>query len=199
MRAVSRIGRQLSPALLIGMLIAAMAVQPVLANHELGHRGTVGFHALVDTQASPGATCTYRELEPIGGYWEGYLRRISVAPPRMRAIAAPQKVGWQFTVQRKESFEGASTAWYETYTSPWQNATTNSTSDASFTSMSVRVFGANSTDGSYSYRVLVKMRWYRANGTTQGTAIHKVDNYRLVEGTYEGRSMVPRCFGVESH
>jgi hypothetical protein len=145
MPALSRIGRRLSPAVAIVILIAAMSVQPVLADHEVGHHtGTVGFHALVDTDASPGADCKYKEMAPIGGYWEGVLKRITVKPPRMRAIAAPQKVAWQFTVQRKESFEGASTAWYATYTSPLQAATTNSTSDASFAPMGVRVIGANS-------------------------------------------------------
>ncbi len=183
----------------MGILIAASSVQPVLADKERGHTGTVGFHALVDTNASPGADCIYKEMNPIGGYWEGVLRRIRVAPPRMRASAGVQKMGWQFTVERKESFEGASTPWYETYESPFQNATTNTTSDASFTSMRVRVFGANSRDSSFSYRVHVKMRWYRANGSTRGTALHRVEKYGLIEGTYEEISIYPRCFGTASH
>lgn len=175
-----QVRRRLAFAAGSGLLLALLIGGPAVADSELGHTGTTGVHSLRDASSTPGATCKYRFAT------DSYvLKRITVAPPRVRAISGSQQVGWKFTVQRRFAFEGTTTSWYETYSSTVQTATTDSAHDATFTSKTVSVLGAGATDGMFSYRVLIRMLWYRAGGGTQGTAVHKVDWYRLVDNPFE--------------
>ncbi|CAN5720099.1 hypothetical protein BH23CHL7_BH23CHL7_08610 [soil metagenome] len=72
--------------------VATLVAAPVAADLELGHKGHVGYHALIDTQTKPGASCIYRttterdsDNEPGMIYWEGRLARLEVRPPVMRS------------------------------------------------------------------------------------------------------------------
>ena len=182
--------RRLAIAAVGAFSLAMLAGGPAMASHT----GTVGSHSLRDSTTAPGDTCKYREITDPPYESVYVLKRITVAPPRVRAISGTQKVGWKFTVQRKESFEGASTGWLETYSSPIQTAMTNSAHDAAFTSKTVSVIGAH-TDTLLRYRVLVTMLWYRANGSIQGTAIQQVHWYKLV-GPAAARNK-DYCYGVD--
>ncbi len=166
-----------------GLAVTALAIGPVLADEELGHTGSVGFHALRDSANGGGAICSYKRLNPSpGGYsYEAKLKWIDVRPPKVRAISGTQEVGWRFMVERVRQVANAT--WVLRYTSPIQRDVTNASTNAQFTKRGINVVlnTTSADDGpEYEYRVKVKMFWYRANGTVQGTATHLVSNYRQV-------------------
>ncbi len=180
--------KRLSRAVAFACLVAGLllATAPVaLADTELGHKGTVGIHSLVDSASSPGATCKYKYLSK---YDYGKLKRIFVQPPRMRAVAGmnAQTVGWKFTVQRRIISIVGATRWKKTYTSPQMKAVTDDAHNAAFNTASVAVrvpFGPEAQDAFAIYRVTVKMFWHRGNGSVQGKARHRVEFYRSVFDT----------------
>jgi hypothetical protein len=172
-------------------LAVVLAVGPVSADTELGHRGQVGAHSLRDSANRGGALCTYRTLgEAHNVYWEGELRRIDVRPPRMRATAGTQAVGWRFIIRRHRD-DGRSRV---TYRSPIQKSTATRTQNASFSRMGVKVAAPTWFDDSwgrtvvFNYQVRVRMFWYRPDGTVQGRARHRVDYYDLSSGGSEDGS-----------
>jgi hypothetical protein len=175
------------------MLLVLVAAGPVLADHEQGHTGIVGFHELRDGKTG-GAVCRYKQLvpSPSGYTYEAKLKRIDVRAPRVRASSGSQEVGWRFIVERR-GYSGTWSPWVVTYRSPVQRDTTNTTTDASFTSMGVAVaVPTTSADDSpaYVYRVLVRMFWYGADGRTRGSALHLTERYRTVLNYASGRDPV---------
>lgn len=166
------------------LVFATLAISPALADRELGHTGTVGFHTLRDSSSKGGAICQYKGIYPSpGGYsYEGKLKWIDVRPPKVRAIAGVQKVGWRFMVERQRLANSVG-PWVLRYTSRIQTDMTNSNTNASFSMKGINVVVPTSgADDSpeYLYRVKVKMFWYKPNGSVQGTATHLVENYRQV-------------------
>lgn len=169
------------------VFVALATAQPVFADEELGERGTVGQHSLTDTFSNPGARCKYREMSDPDDV--GRLRRIVVRPPNMRAVAGKddQMVGWQFTVQRRITHGRDPRFWEKRYISPTYTATTDDAHDAPFSEASVRVYVPFTEPGSghgyAEYRVNVTMFWYRADGSVQGMAKHRVEFYQMVMDT----------------
>jgi hypothetical protein len=164
--------RRIAWSMVLASLIAVMAVGPVAADTELGHKGTVGKHSLRDSSRQGGVFCYYKTLSESKNHFEGKLNRLVVRPPKMRSISGVQKVGWRFIVQRS-IYDGP---WKRTYRSPIQRAKATSNTNASFSRMSVKVnVPADGLEAGYSYRVIVKMFWYRPNGTIRGSARHLVD------------------------
>lgn len=167
--------RHLFVAVNVGIAVLAGA-QPVFADKELGHTGTVGAHSLVDTSANPGAVAKYRYY-PSDGF--GWLKRLKVNPPKMKAVAGEgaQTVGWRFSVERKVCGLGGCDRWRLRYTSPEMTSVTDDSHNAAFTHMAVAVnvpCGHNCADAGAIYRVNVKMIWHHPNGNVQGTAVHRV-------------------------
>jgi hypothetical protein len=159
------------------LLLAFTAAVPVQADTELSETGTTGFHALRDSQSRPGASCRYEGVYPTPGHYsyEGKLEWISVRPPKVRAISGSQQVGWRFIVERLDI---STTNWVVRYKSPIQRETTSATKNASFSSKGINVTVPTRSadqDPTYEYRVKVKMFWYTANGSVQGTSTHLVD------------------------
>jgi len=175
------------------MLLVLVAAGPVLGDQERGHTGVVGFHELRDGKTG-GAVCRYKEIapSPTGYDYEAKLKRIDVRPPRVRASSGSQEVGWRFIVERR-GYSDTWSPWVVTYRSPVQRDATNTTTDAPFTGMGVAVAvpttGADSSTA-YVYRVLVKMFWYSADGSTRGTALHLTERYRTVLNYASGRDPV---------
>jgi hypothetical protein len=181
---VASIGRRQVVAAIGALLFAGSVVNPVLADTEQGHTGTVGFHQLRDNSTYGASLCGYTGTgSPPSGYsYEGELDTLAVRPPKVRAISGSQKVGWRFTVQRRSEDELSAMwfSWVDRYRSPIQRKVTNSTTNAAFTWMDVDVNVPTSSFEAtprYQYRVLVKMFWFRADGSIQGTATHRVDWY----------------------
>lgn len=172
-------------------LAALGAAQPVFADTELGHNGTVGVHSLTDTSASPGAIARYKYNNADGFGW---LKRLFVHPPNMRAVAgrSAQTVGWLFTVERKICGLGGCDIWRLRYTSPEMTAVTDDSHNAAFSDATVGVTvpcGHNCADAGATYRVNVKMIWHRPNQSVQGTARHRVYYYRAQMDTGESGVM----------
>jgi hypothetical protein len=169
--------RSLTASLLLAVLVAIMAAGPAAADAELGHKGQVGAHYMRDTYSDGAAKCTYRTtFEGSGSHW-WKLRRIDVRPPRVFAISGSQKVGWRFVIQRSED-QGP---WQVAYRSPVQKATASVNTRAAFASMGSRVSvppPSSQFDNHHFIRVVVKMIWYRADGSQRGSARHLVDFYR---------------------
>jgi hypothetical protein len=191
--------RRLAGVALALPLLAVLVAAPVAADLERGHKGHVGYHALVDTEANAGARCIYRTVveresgdpaHPI--YWEGRLRRLEVNPPIMRtALAATQKVGWRFIIQRAKdggTFE-------RVYRSPVQVQRLRVNRESSFLPMGVdlRVPKASRHENRHEYRVMVKMFWYGADGSVSGSALHQLSWYELVIRGKTQRTWIPTC------
>jgi hypothetical protein len=182
----SAVFRRASVVALMALCLIAGA-QPALAVASLSQTGTVGFYSLNDTSASPGADAIYRYES---GYDVWRLRHVVVHAPNVRAVSgsSAQKVGWAFTVQRRECGWGprglACGSWYVRYSSPTFAATTNDATNAPFSDESVGVrLPQMIYDGTYEYRAIVKMFWYRATGNVQGTATARVYYYKQIMGT----------------
>lgn len=167
-------------AAVIGLLVGA---SPVAAYAELRTTGTVGAHSLTDTRQSPGADCLYRYSDH-GTAW--FLRHITIDPPNMRAVPGQgeQQVGWSFTIHRKVVGLGGTSPWEHRYTSPVMRETTDSSHDASFSPMGVRVLGTHgsTSDSKYLYRAFVKAIWYQPGGNVMGTARMRVEWFKTFMG-----------------
>lgn len=158
------------------LLVLVLCASPATAYKHLSANGTTGTHGMTDKRSSPGADCTYR-FTRFGTQWE--LRRIKIRPPNVEAAplqADPeQQVGWRFTVERryKDAFHVEPGPWVHLYTSPTQKRMTDADHDAPFTPIEVgiRIPGDSSSDVWYKYRVIVKVFWYRDNGSVNGTAL----------------------------
>ena len=178
--------RSLRGLLAIGVLITAGALgaQPVLADTELGHTGTVGVHSLNDTASHPTVHCGYGFNNT---YQVNNLQHIWVEPPRMKAVSGNnhQTVGWRAIVQRRWGATGSNPVWTDVFTSVERTAVTDASTNAAFgfnwASISVTPpFSAKYNQSQFAqYRVIVKMVWHKSNGSTQGTAMHRVDHYFL--------------------
>jgi hypothetical protein len=164
-------------------LCALVVAQPALAYTETGHTGTTGVHSVTDTKAHPGVVCVYDYSTGDGAY---RLNHIYVNAPNMKAVAgmSSEKVAWTFTIQRRDNGFGGAGPWQNRYTSPKFSAMTNSTTNAAFSQMGVKVivpyeYGA---DAAAEYRALVKMYWYGSNGTSViGSATGRLGWYNLYE------------------
>ncbi|HYI22747.1 MAG TPA: hypothetical protein VEX62_08950 [Candidatus Limnocylindrales bacterium] len=188
------------------LLLAFTAAVPVQADTELGQTGTTGFHALRDSPSRPGYTCHYKGIYPPSGgdRYEGKLNQIDVRPPRMKAIAGHQEVGWRFMIERLNQSVNPPIVMV-TYKSSIQRDTTSSSRNASFSmrSVSVRLPADGAyEDTIYEYRVKVKMFWYTANGGVQGTSTHRADWFEEVLHNFPeqdgGRDGTVTSFGEQA-
>ena len=172
------VGRLAAPAgLALGLMLGA---QPVLADTELGHTGTVGPHIVSDGFAA--VTCAYTYLPASDVY---RLTKINVAYPSIAAVVGKshQKVGWQAIVQRKYGgYPTSNLQWVNDFASAEMTAYTSDNSYANFQNfrhISVTVpYGPSAQNTHYAaYRVLIKMFWHTPSGGVQGTALHRHDHY----------------------
>ena len=182
-------GRRIRGVFIVAAVTGALMIgaQPVFADVELGHTGTVGVHSLTDTSDSPGVTAKYKYNSSDGFGW---LKRLRVEAPHVRAVAgkSSQVVGYQFQVWRKVCGLGGCDTWRLRYTSPEMQAVTDDSHDAALPAASVSVTvpcGHGCEDAGAIYRVVVKMTWYRGNGSVQGTAKHRVYWYAASMDTGE--------------
>jgi hypothetical protein len=185
--------RRILGAALTAPLVAMLFAAPVSADIERGHKGHVGYHALVDTQADAGARCIYRTVsQPGAEIYIGRLGRLHVNPPKMRtALATTQKVGWRFIIQRAKD-NGAFT---RIYRSPIQVQRLRVNRESSFVPMGtdVTVPKASRHENRHTYRVMVKMFWYASDGTVSGGALHQLSWYELVLRGETERTWTPTC------
>jgi hypothetical protein len=167
--------------ILAGSLVGLLSIaQPALGFTKLNTTGTVGAYKVLDSQAFPGGLCTY-DYSSANQAWK--LKHIHVGPPRMKAVPGmgTEKVGWQFTIQRREIGFGGPGPWENRYTSPTFTASTDSTHNAPFNAwegVKVIVPFQIGADASAEYRAKAKLIWYKANGTgVLGSVTGRIDWY----------------------
>jgi hypothetical protein len=171
-------------AVLIGLLTAAITAGPVAAAFDWGQTGRTGPRLIADSLSESSVRCDYGTVgvqeSPDEWYrWQGKLTRLDVRPPQMWSIAGTQRVGWRFIVQRaKKPTSTFNDPWFTTYRSAIQTATATQVDSAAFTPMHVKVAVPKGTlERNHAYRVMLKLFWYRANGTVQGTAKYLLSYY----------------------
>lgn len=174
--------RRLILIVVAAALAALIGAQPIAAYKELRTTGTVGAHSLSDTKQLPGAICAYAYSDR---GTKSTLRYMMVDSPNVRAVPGQgrQRVGWSFTIERKIVALGGTSPWEHRYTSPVSKRTTDSTHDAEFSPMEVRVPSSRESgeDNHFFYRATVKAFWYRPNGNVMGTAKMRVEWFVSVE------------------
>jgi len=153
------------------MAIAMFALaQPTLAFNQAGRTGQTGHFGFQDTHNFPDGQCHY-------GPGVNSLRSIYVSFPDVGAAPGfgTEKVGWQYTVQRKLAGAG----WTDRLTSKVLTAYAQSSSYANFPDPSARVIVPKGPEGAGAlYRVNIKAFWFAADGTTViGTATASVKYY----------------------
>jgi len=171
--------RALRVVVIGGMAISALAAgRAALGYTELKVTGTVGAHSLWDTEAVPGATCLFKHRS---GTFR--LSHIDASPPRMKAVPGmgTEVVAWSFTVQRRIVDSGGAGPWKDRFTSQKFTSSTNAKHNANFggaQGVHVVVPFEAGGDASANYREIVKLFWYKSDGTTiLGTATERVDWY----------------------
>ncbi len=167
-------------------IVAVLVVgQTALGYVETKTTGTVGAHSLSDTTGSPAAICVYKP-SPIANVTQ--LKHIDVNAPQVKAIAGmgTETVGWRFVIQRTRF--GITPHWKRIYRSPIWKASTDSAHDASFSQEGANVVVPHPyATGGYGFRVIVKLYWYKANGTTvKGSTSGRLEWYVISHGTNPG-------------
>ncbi len=153
------------------------------AGVPVSHRGSVGAHSLTDDQEYPGVTCRYdRDMN---------VTRVTVRPPtvfaRDRTSARDrQSVGWVVELQYQGPTGGS---WSTVQKSSVATATAFDDTAAPFRTRNVAIAHPK---GSGSWRVVVRMLWYRPGTSSvwQGTARHRVTVY---DYPLAGPGDVPFC------
>jgi hypothetical protein len=117
---------------------------------------------------------------PTSPYWEWQLRSILVTGPEVFGLRDGQTVGWRFIVDRRTS-DGD---WVRRYRSPIQKAIASTSKRVAFSSMDVKVdlppFAYET-----SYRVAVKVIWYKPDGTVKRAEKSGVQTYRIwIDGQF---------------
>lgn len=151
------------------MLGLAVGIAPVAsADTARAHSGNPGAHQLIDSDASPGATCSYDAVA-------GSLIRIDARAPRVYAVDTSQGVDEQIVgargrLQRRPT---PGDAWDTVAWGPAWIAT--ATDVVSPFADSVHFAPWRPGD----YRVQWVLTWYGIGGVRTGLAIHEVDRYGL--------------------
>jgi hypothetical protein len=135
------------------------------------------------------ANCSYKVTQSgTYGWTRALLKEIVVSPPTVAKKTGTNSVGWRFIVER--SLDRENGPWKITYRSPIQHAFKS----AKFTPMSVGVTvpkNGGDRDRVY-YHVILKMFWYRADGSVQDKVKHPMyDMYVIVDGEELGDAFCP--------
>lgn len=200
---IQRLHRQAPPllAFMTAVVVTLLAVAPVVANVDLGDKGSVGPHTLIDSMTAASVRCSYATISD-GTAWRGKLAHIDVQPPLLRSISGRQLVGWRFIVHRyKNNYAPGRThsIWdpnVVTYRSPVQTATATEDADAAFRAMGVDVkVPAGTLKRNWAYNIVVKMFWYRPNGNIEGIAKHLLSKEEEYRQGHVAKITLPWCYG----
>jgi hypothetical protein len=167
---VSRVAFRVTLATATALVLCASVVGATVADTRLSSSGRHGKSSLGDSSTSAGAMCSYT----IG--FGADINAITIEPPNVLARnrssgADSQKVGWRFVVQR---LPAGAADWTPYYLSPISKAMATDASPATFSPRGVAVVGSDDAD---DFRVLVKIFWYRADGSRAGKVVRSVDYY----------------------
>lgn len=170
--------------ILMAIIASAFVAGPVAASYLWTETGRVGPYELTDSMSESSVRCNYLTVAVVDysgpeHVWRGKLDRLEIRPPKVWSVRDSQTVGWRFLVQRaKNPTSTFNDPWVTTYRSAIQTATANEMSAAAFTPMIIPVDVPRGTlERNHGYRVMIKMLWYRADGTVQGSSKHLLSYY----------------------
>ena len=180
MRLPKALGLALAAVLTMGTSVASAAT-------IVSDTGTHGTITLVDTTDSPPVTCTYGQPQPPFPF--AYLHFVKVRPPTVYAVdnttgRDDQRVTWRFKIQG-EVF-GTGDNWTTFATSPNRSATAHDDTPGAFNPVEVKFNSKSNTDPDSTnvvYRMLITVKWYRANGTVQGK-VKLLPTYYRIKGPF---------------
>ncbi len=173
--------RRLIP--LVAIALAVLSVSPVLADTEVARTGDVGrFYVWEGVPWQNGVYCRYNMNK------HNRLNYIGVSAPGVfaRDITGgedTQTVGWRVIVKRQKPGETALTTFYRSDTQ--QAVATDVTPTLFVPPASGYERGFNGFrlsvplepgEGS-RYWIFVRIFWYRADGTVEGSVTHRLDEY----------------------
>ena len=179
-----RLRRRALPLGLVAAVVATFfAISPVMADTELARSGRIGVGSV--REGNRDVTCNYEKTS-------GDLEFIDIAGPtiyaRNRTAGVDnQTVGSQLIVKRSKP--GSPTKTFKT------SIVKMSSSDSTPAYFPSRTFTVNSTPANATFIVIVKMLWYKADGTTvAGWSKHRVDMYTTqTPGNEDQNYPVNRC------
>lgn len=152
----------------LGVLAAPAAAETVTQPCS----GNCGYWEVYDAAAPlRGGSCFY------SGTFPYKLTSMSVRAPLMHGIYnGKTKVGWRFKIQRQNNNGGS---WNTIYTSSYQTAMADNAIPAyNGHGFSRRTWNAPSNPNGYRYRETLDLKWWKANGTVDGTLSLKYDWYK---------------------
>ena len=167
--------------LLIGLTLAISALV-VMAAPAAGFaiiddcNGTCGYYEVTDVEGGMrGANCFYINSFPFK------LDRITIRPPLMHGdYTTKTKVGWRFKAQRMAN---GGLVWTTISTSSYQTAKANDAIPAyAGHGFSRRTWDAPSNPAGYRYRIVLDLKWWKPNGTVDGTLSGRIEHYKGVRG-----------------
>lgn len=169
-----------------GLVVAALATAAIglsggtaLGAHQVAHTGTPGSWVLPDTAANPGAKCSYNGGGVAGGtYLTGIRQRNAVeifgTSSQLRSVAVrpiiQHKISGTWTTVKKGTLVSG-------------NATASS---SVVLSTGLTSFGVT-PQPKRPFRLALKLIWYRADASIQGTRTILVDRYALRDGGVGGQ------------
>lgn len=172
-----RLGRRTGRGALIGMVILALAlIAPASASaaHQIAQTGHPGTWSLVDRAAEPGGRCSYE-----GGGTAGstYLTGLKLrhGPEITGLHTGLRSVGYRPIIQH---LQGGS--WVTVKKGTLITGQATSTDPVALPGKLTRVPVLTSPN---RFRLLIRLFWYRANASVEGTRTLVVDSYIRFGGT----------------
>jgi hypothetical protein len=162
-------------------VLAALTLSagPVMADTELGHTGKVGDHYLNDVSGYTGVICHYDEDNTHLTSFE--VRQPNIWARNRTTHRDSQKVGWRILIKRQMY---GSSAWKTFFKSSIKKATAYDDQSAYFPIRTLTPQMPHEPIGEPSHwMAVIKMYWFAADGSVAGTARHRVDVYKLDNGS----------------
>ena len=163
-------------ALLAAMLMAGSA-NALIYTHQTGMVGPWSFD---DSSGSPSVTCKYGPTIDDNHY---FMTNIKVLPPSVYAAdrhshtVDTRKVSWQFQIQRKQYPDGT---WSVVASSAVQKGTATENQEAPFSALKIQHNGHQAgMDTNWTVRIQVLIKWYKPNGSVEGTILFRPSYYTV--------------------
>ncbi|MBA2381534.1 MAG: hypothetical protein H0V73_05415 [Chloroflexi bacterium] len=154
--------------LIVGLGLSLAGAATTAADTHLTQSGVFGVHFLADSAEYAGVRCTYDNASTISAI---RVRDPFVFARSRTSGVDTQWVSWYFRIQAQTPGD---TTWTSVATSPVSKKTATDAQVANFSPITKTFAGT----AAKQYRVLVVIRWYGQDGTTEvGRATHRPDWY----------------------
>jgi hypothetical protein len=182
----------------LAVLVAASLVvsiagsaSAIIYTHQTGLVGPWSFD---ETSSAPLVTCNYGPTIDANHY---FMTNITVLPPtvyaadRNSAKVDTRHVSWKFQIQRKYYPTGT---WKVVASSAVQKATAKDNLAAPFTALTLNHDGhVAGLDTNWTVRIQVLIKWYKPNGSVEGTILFRPSYYTYTTPDFTGVSNQHWC------